>query len=82
MFKTYFLYFPLWTIDCPILNMIGIYVSIYVQVCMKIQYISEKEADKQKQHITDGLLETLDDVETDLVHQWIPVVPLISHNAP
>lgn len=49
--------------------MIGIYVSIYVQVCMKIQYISEKEAGKQKQHIIDGLLETLDDVETDLVHQ-------------
>lgn len=33
---------------CLILNVVGIWISIYVQVCMQIQYISEKQGDKQK----------------------------------
>lgn len=33
---------------CLILNVVGIWISIYVQVCMQIQYTLEKQGDKQK----------------------------------
>lgn len=41
---------------CPIPNVAGIWISIYVQVCMQIQYISENQGDKQKWHVIDSLL--------------------------
>ena len=47
--------------------MVGIWISIYVQVCMKIQYISEKEVDKQKWHVIDSLLVMLYDIGPDPV---------------
>lgn len=59
------MYFPFWITDCPILTVVGIWTSIYVQVCVKIQYISEREADKQKWHVINSLLLMLHDVGPD-----------------
>lgn len=61
------MYLPLQITDCPVLNVVSIWVSIYVQVCMKIQYTSEKEVDKQKRHVTDSLLVKLYDIGPDPV---------------
>lgn len=57
------LFYVLSTLNhCPILNVVGIWISIYVQVCMQIQYISEKQGDKKKWHVIDSLLVMLNDM--------------------
>lgn len=57
------MYFPLQIVAQFLMELCGsIWISIYVQVCMQMQYISEKQGDKQKWHVIDSLLVMLNDM--------------------